>query len=170
VKLNNSKNIFEVVGIAAVVASLIFVGMEIRQSQEIAIASQYQSRIEFNLGFFDAIDAQGFLSVGERFKQRVSESNLPDESKQGFLQIDSASLGRAAIELRRILFIFDNNHYQYRAGFVDEESWQAIRRRMKNVLAGNSIMRYEIVGRPDQWRDSLRHEFEQMLEELEKDK
>ena len=82
VKLNNLKNIFEVVGIAAVVASLIFVGMEIRQSQEIAVASQYQSRIEFNLGFFDAIDEQGFFATGERFKRRVSESNLPDESKQ----------------------------------------------------------------------------------------
>jgi hypothetical protein len=164
----NLKDMVEVVGITAVVASLIFVGMEIRQSQKIAVASQYQSRIGFNLQFFDAFDEQDFPVIGDRFKRRVNESSLPAESKREFLQIESASLGRSATQVRRILFIFDNNHYQYRAGFVDEESWQSIRRRMKDVLRGNSIMRFEIFERPYQWTGSLWFEFEQMLEEVKK--
>ncbi len=169
-KTFSSKDLVEVVGITAVVASLIFVGMEIRQSQRIAIASQYQSRIGFNLEFFDALDERDFPDVGDRIKRRVNESSLPTESKQEFLQMESSSLGRVTIQVRRILFIFDNNHYQYRAGFVDEESWQSMRRRTKEILRVSSIMRFEIVGRPHQWRDSLRHEFEQMLKEIEKGK
>ncbi len=35
-----------IVGLFAVVASLIFVGLQMKQSQEIALADQYQSRAE----------------------------------------------------------------------------------------------------------------------------
>jgi len=36
----------QVVGIFAVVASLIFVGLQMKQSQDIALAAQYQARAE----------------------------------------------------------------------------------------------------------------------------
>jgi len=36
----------EIIGIAAVVASLLFVSLQLKQSQEIAIAGQYQARFE----------------------------------------------------------------------------------------------------------------------------
>ncbi|NIU94561.1 hypothetical protein GWN15_15620 [candidate division KSB1 bacterium] len=38
------KEIAELIGTAAIVASLIFVGLELRQSHEIAIAAEYQER------------------------------------------------------------------------------------------------------------------------------
>jgi len=40
----NWRDLTEIVGFVAIVASLIFVGMQLMQSQEIAIASQYQER------------------------------------------------------------------------------------------------------------------------------
>ena len=36
----------QIVGMFAIVASLIFVGLQMKQSQEIAIAAQYQARAE----------------------------------------------------------------------------------------------------------------------------
>lgn len=36
----------QIVGIFAVVASLVFVGLQLKQTQEIAIAGQYQQRID----------------------------------------------------------------------------------------------------------------------------
>ncbi len=36
----------------AIVAPLNFVGLELRQSQKIAIASRYQARISFNVEYF----------------------------------------------------------------------------------------------------------------------
>ena len=59
------KDSVELVGISAIVASLIFVGMELRQSQEIAIASQYQARVQFNLNFFDTVDDDGLRQFSE---------------------------------------------------------------------------------------------------------
>jgi hypothetical protein len=41
---SNWKVIAELVGIGAIVASLIFVGPQMQQSQEIAIGAQYQDR------------------------------------------------------------------------------------------------------------------------------
>ena len=43
---NSWKDVAELVGIIAIVASLIFVGLELRQSQQIAIAGQYQDRTD----------------------------------------------------------------------------------------------------------------------------
>ena len=44
-KATNWKDIAELVGIAAIVASLIFVGLQMKQSQEIAVAETYQQEI-----------------------------------------------------------------------------------------------------------------------------
>ena len=40
------KDVAELVGIAAIIASLLFVGLQLKQSHEIALATQYQSRAE----------------------------------------------------------------------------------------------------------------------------
>jgi len=40
-KPTNWKDIAELIGITAIVASLIFVGLQLKQSQEIAMAAQY---------------------------------------------------------------------------------------------------------------------------------
>ena len=42
----NWKDNAELLGIAAIVASLIFVGLQMKQSHEIALAAQYQARAE----------------------------------------------------------------------------------------------------------------------------
>jgi hypothetical protein len=41
----------QVVGIFAVVASLVFVGMEMRQSQKIALSAAYQARSDSSMNF-----------------------------------------------------------------------------------------------------------------------
>ena len=41
-KSMNWKDVVEFVGIAAIVASLLFVGLQLKQSQEIAVAAQYK--------------------------------------------------------------------------------------------------------------------------------
>ena len=40
------KDIAELVGLVAIVASLVFVGLQLKQGQEIALATQYQARAE----------------------------------------------------------------------------------------------------------------------------
>ena len=86
--------------------------------------------------------------------------------------MESDLLGREAVFIRKILYMFDNNHYQHQAGFVDEESWIAMRGRLMGTMRvgsplGRALMRFEIVGRSHQWRESLIAEFEQMLLEVD---
>ena len=51
---NQWKELADLVGTGAIVASLIFVGLQMRQSHEIAIADQYQSRADAALDFYVA--------------------------------------------------------------------------------------------------------------------
>jgi hypothetical protein len=46
IKKSDWKDIAELIGIAAIVASLLFVGLQMKQSQEIAIAAQYHDRAD----------------------------------------------------------------------------------------------------------------------------
>ena len=172
--MSNWKDTVEVIGIVTIVASLLFVGIELRQSQQIAVASQYQARIGFNLQFYESFDEEDFPGIGDRLKRQMSESDWPVESRQAVLDTESAVVGREAVNIRKILYMFDNNQYQYSAGFVDDESWQAMRRRLMGTMQLSlglraEIMKFEIVSRSYQWRDSLRAEFEKMLQEASQD-
>jgi hypothetical protein len=48
-KMTNWKDTAELIGIAAIVASLIFVGLQMKQTQEIALSAAYQSRADSSL-------------------------------------------------------------------------------------------------------------------------
>jgi hypothetical protein len=157
----------ELVGITTIVASLIFVGMELRQAQEIAIASQYQTRTQFNLDYISTLDDQSAAGQGKLLRDAVLKTKLTDDQTAYFSELSDEEFGKIASNARRIIFIFDNSHFQYQAGFMNEESWQAIRRRTKNVLGRNVVARAEILEQPDRWRDSLVREFETMMIEYD---
>ena len=57
-KFSEWKDIAELVGLAALVASLVFVGLQLKQSQDIAAATQFQARAsatqEFILAHIEA--------------------------------------------------------------------------------------------------------------------
>ena len=52
------------------------------------------------------------------------------------------------------LLIFDNNHFQYQAELLPEESWSSLRVRLKDFLRGNPFAREIIKQRPDRYRAS----------------
>ena len=82
-------------------------------------------------------------------------------------ELTPVEFGKILITIRRIMFIFDNSHFQYQAGFMDEESWQAIRRRTKQVIGNNLIVKIDVFEQSFQWRDSLVQEVERMMQEIE---
>ena len=53
----------QVIGIFALVASLIFVGFQMKQTQDIAIASQYQARAEVTMNLFLSSLESGYVPV-----------------------------------------------------------------------------------------------------------
>jgi hypothetical protein len=108
----------QVVGIFALVGSLIFVGLQMQQTQEIALAEQYQARAE-------AAQAM-MLAQMETGESIFMFGGTPREEWSPKQQaIDSLVTSWAWTQ-------FDNHFYQYQAGFLDDDAWAGMRRRIKN--------------------------------------
>ena len=102
----------QVVGIFALVASLLFVGLQMKQTQEIALASAYQDRATSSI---DRLVAEA--SSPENTSARA-------KAKRG----DFASISPEEQESRELFFaayvvMAENHHYQYEAGFLPEDHW-----------------------------------------------
>ena len=107
----------QVIGIFAVVASLIFVGLQMKQTQAIAIASQYQARAALTIEIHSArIQNDKVLSdIGNRAMQRLLDSDIDAELKTwlGNLSLEMVGFYRASIT--QTLVLMDNNHFQYQS-------------------------------------------------------
>ena len=104
-----------------VVLSLIFVGVQIQQSRQIATAEIYQQRTALLLqSFYSAVPAE--TEIRAWIKDEAGESLTPEE--------------RFAITNRyaaRIAY-WENNHLQYQIGLLPEEQWEA----SKNSIRGQA--------------------------------
>jgi hypothetical protein len=148
------KNLVEIVGISAIVASLIFVGLELRQSQQIAIASQYQERsntgIEYN---YKVLETEWRLARrADRMQRRVDVvTAVASEPEKYWLENHThIEWAREETWANISLYIFDNYHFQYESGFMTEEAWLSQRSRLRFVLATNLFARDNVVR--DWWR------------------
>ena len=103
----------QLVGMLSVVAGLIFVGIEMRQTQRVALAAQQQQRaaalIEIIGTFSEANTPLSWLDfVSEDF----------DVSKES-----SRALGENAAY--QLWMIYENDYLQYELGLMDNEIWKA---------------------------------------------
>ena len=103
----------QLIGMLSVVAGLIFVGIEMRQTQRVALAAQQQQRaatlIEIIGTFSEANSPLSWLDfVSEDFD--VSEEN-------------SRALGENAAY--QLWMIYENDYLQYELGLMDNEIWKA---------------------------------------------
>ena len=137
--MNNTdwKSIAELIGIAAIVASLLFVGLQMKQSQEIAIAQQYQDRSAAALDWYLArMQSESALELAA---QRLDASNAEVRSTMGIkIWSDSSNprmLAQAFLEHRANMTMFDNYHFQYEQGFMHEDAWIAFHTRLRGMLA-----------------------------------
>lgn len=68
----NWRDLAEIIGFASIVGSLIFVGMQLRQSQEIAIASQYQERASTAVDYYSS-QMQNELAITDQAEEIASD-------------------------------------------------------------------------------------------------
>ena len=122
-RMGTWKEIAELVGIAAIVASLIFVGLQMKQSQEIAIAAQYHERAALAVANFHAMAEFGGAGVSvRRCAVEPTENRSADDIRVGCM-------------IALAYFVMADNHlYQYESGFMEESAWQAQRRLLKSIL------------------------------------
>ena len=103
----------QIAGLAGVIGSLIFVGLQLKQTQAIALSDTYQSRTAVTVeSSISAIGSPEFLSgMSKIYANRANELKMSEA---------------IAVELYigSIFTMIENNHLQYQAGFLSEEHWQ----------------------------------------------
>ena len=102
----------QLLGVSSVVAGLVFVGLEMRQSQQIALAAQQQARAALNVSHLNS-----FTESGIDHQSVVWEQNFNYELSKEEIAFRN--------QLHSIWFLYGNDYYQYRQGLMDESTWSA---------------------------------------------
>ena len=108
-------------GVVGVIGSLIFVGLELRQTQRIAIAGQIQERAKMETDriiSYTAGNMQGQLL----FNPSSFEFESLNDEEQSIAKLAQAWKG----------VMLQNNYYQYQMGLFDERYWPQQVRRITN--------------------------------------
>jgi hypothetical protein len=133
----------EIIGIFAVVASLIFVGLEMRQAQKISMSQAYQARTSTAADWNSAFAANPVALSAFR---KASEGNED--------AIEAHEYDALYRTLASLYYLYDNAHYQYQAGFVSEYFWESTRKSLMTMMEIPTINRMLLkisdrAGRPD---------------------
>jgi len=129
---NQHRDWLQILGQFGVVASLVFVGLQLKQDREIAQSAAYQQRSHVASEYYwtiatDPVSRSAMTKVGN------GDTELsPDE-------IEAVTwLWRSGKE------ILQNSYYQYQNGYLDEEHWeqidQIIRRYIEHPLARSVLL------------------------------
>lgn len=119
----------EFIGSIGVVASLVFVAVQLGSNTRALRASTYQS-------IHDAEDSYWADISNDPTLARIWRT-----SDQGFDAMSEADLPQAEMLLNRLVFLIQNTHYQRSRGFVDDQMWHAWDQAWIGILKGNKAMR-----------------------------
>ncbi|MEM7430801.1 MAG: hypothetical protein AAF351_02560 [Pseudomonadota bacterium] len=133
----------EIIGIFAVVASLVFVGLQMRQDHKIQLSQAYQSRTAAAAEWNTALAANPVALSGYHKAVEGREDEISSSEYQ--------ALHRMIIG---VLYLYDNAHYQYQQGFISEEFWNSSRDNMRGWLQNETtrkifVERINVQGRPE---------------------
>jgi hypothetical protein len=117
------KDAIDIFGLVSIVGSLIFIGFQFKQDQDIAKAGQYQSRAE------SAMANRRVLLEGDAYLSAKAKAR---EGKLAELTTKEQVAYNASIVVTVIAF--DNVFYQHRHGFISEEYWLSSKTRFKQKL------------------------------------
>jgi len=145
------KDTAELIGIAAIVASLVFVGMQMRQDQEIARATLYQMRSD----------------AAREARAVIIDPALVDESMAKLARGEELSpheFGRIQLVNGMLLSHFENSHYLYQLGFVPEEQWVSDKFQLGQLLQDPVLANYWKSNRQS-FRQTFARELDALLEQ-----
>ena len=129
------KDIAELVGIIAIVASLIFVGLQLKQSQDIALAVSFQSRTATLAEAFSARAANREALAAELRIQGVNPndpvSGLPIEIPDSAGKLTALEYRAGVLTALSMWQQWNNIYYQDQMGFMPEGNWPRLRSAIK---------------------------------------
>ena len=151
-KSQDWKGFVEILGTVAIVGSLIFVGFEIKQSREIAIADVYQQQAALLISIQTAPVPERVMVA--RLKLRAGEELSEDEI--GFLKFHNNPW----------MTYFENIHFQYEAGMISEEHWESV----KNEIGRSTVNSPYFLEYWEEVRGSWRRTFTEEVDQIIRDR
>ena len=113
----------QIIGMFGLIASLIFVGMQIKQDHEIALSGVYQARNDISVqSSMDAINSPAFLNASAK----IYANRLDDLTMQEAIAFE--------YYIGATMNNFENNHQQFLMGYLSEEHWQRNIRELECIL------------------------------------
>jgi hypothetical protein len=112
--LGEMAEVAEVIAAVGVLLSLLYVGHEIKQNTTAVRSTAYQAIHDAEDGFWSDLASDPGAA---RLWQQGLESGLEP--------LAEGDLERFSVVARRLIYLYQNVHYQYRKGVVDEELWDA---------------------------------------------
>ncbi len=146
------KDIVEVVGIAAIVASLIFVGLEMRQTRAIALAATYQTQADSEMYMMSFIQQPHILPV---FIKMTNDEALTQYEQ--WLLIVSLNVWFTYLE---------NVHFQIENGMLPREKLDGHLLGMEGLLSEPKFIEYWESDR-NKWRPSFSRYIDEHLDGID---
>lgn len=147
----------EIIGIFSVVASLIFVGLEMRQSQKIALSAAYQARADSSMAIrMAAIESEALQSAWAKFRSGHGFDKLSPEERSA---VESLMAGN--------MIYLENMHYQYINGFISKEHWQTNRAELTGLLRQDAQWRAGEIENCAYYRESFCAEIKAAVAQIE---
>ena len=146
----------QVVGLFGVIASLVFVGLQMKQDREIALSAATQARTETTIQNILGNASNPILATAlDKIEAGETESLLLSE--------------RNALQLsyQASLYNLENSHYQYTNGFISEEKWVASREALKSLLRPSYAARLVYESNPASWRESFQQVVDELIREID---
>ena len=156
-KSSSWKDYAEPIGTAAIVASLIFVGMQMKQSQDIAASAIYQERTTAS------VDAALSLASNPTW---ITARLKADSGQVRTMTPEELLAARMAVFATSMLW--DNSNHQYEQGFLPEDGWLRIRgdirNAMKSAFTRDALLQLAETGRA---RPAMAELYREIYQELE---
>ena len=120
--LSDWANIGQVIAAVAVVLSLIFVGLQVRQNTKSSQASTLQLNADYWLNY-----------ITTRADPKFSEVFAMGASGRG--KFDQHQFGQFFLLCRATFMGLENQHYQYRLGLLDRDAYAGYKTTIKEQIA-----------------------------------
>lgn len=163
------KDIAELIGIIAIVASLIFVGLQMKQSQDIALAASFQAR---TTTLAEAFSARAANTEALAAELRVQGINPLDQVTGLSIDIPESAGILTELEYRAGIMHalsmwqqWNNIYYQNEMGFMPDGSWLRLRSAIKANFKRKTLA--SLVYDFFEWPPGFQREIDKIIAEVE---
>ena len=155
---NDWKSIAEFIGIAAIVASLIFVGLQMRQSHEIALSERHSTRTGTIIEQIMSVSENPYFLSAQAKRSAGKPEEITPVEREAMRQIANA-----------MIYGTEDAFFQYKNGFLSEERWNASRETMRWFMSGDAhIQAREVYEQnPDVWSSEFQQVVDEIIRELD---